>query len=157
MKKLFTIITALFFASSVTLFAADNTPEPPAQFGTITVHITGMTNLVGMFGVSLYNSKKGFPGKHQQACRSVMKNMSSSAETVVFEHLPFGSYALSVMHDENNNGKLDTNFFGIPKEGVGVSNNPKIGFGGPKFEDCVFTLDKKELEVTVAMKYRIAS
>jgi uncharacterized protein (DUF2141 family) len=157
MKKLFTIFTALFFASSVTLFAADNTPEPPAQFGTITVHITGMTNLVGMFGVSLYNSKKGFPGKHEQAFASVLKKVTSSNDTVVFEHLPYGSYAVSIMHDENNNGKLDTNFFGIPKEGVGVSNNPKIGFGGPKFQDSVFTLDKKELEITVAMKYRIAS
>ena len=157
MKKLFTIFIALFFASSVTLFAADNTPEPPVQFGTITVHITGMTNLVGMFGVSLYNSKKGFPGKHEQAFASTMKKVTGSNDTVVFENLPYGNYAVSIMHDENNNGKLDTNFIGIPKEGVGVSNNPKIGFGGPKFEDSVFTLDKKELEVTIAIKYRIAS
>jgi len=157
MKKLFTIFTALFFATSVTVFAAENNPEPLTQFGSITVHITGMTNLTGMFGVSLYNSKKGFPGKHEQAYASVLKKVTSSADTVVFEHLPYGSYAVSIMHDENNNGKLDTNFIGIPKEGVGVSNNPKIGFGGPKFQDSVFTLDKKELEVTVAMKYRIAS
>jgi len=157
MKKLFTIFTALFFTTSAAVFAAENSLEPPAQFGSITVHISGIKNLPGMFGVSLYNSKKGFPGKHQQACASAMKKMTSNAETVVFEHLPYGSYAVSIMHDENNNGKLDTNFIGIPKEGVGVSNNPEIGFGGPKFQDSVFTLDKQELEVTVAMKYRITS
>ncbi len=154
MKKLFTIFIALFFATSAAAFAAESSPEPTAQFGTITVHISGMKNLPGMFGVSLYNSKKGFPGKHEQACASSMKTMSSNDDTVVFDHLPYGSYAVSVMHDENNNGKLDTNWIGIPKEGVGVSNNPKIGMGGPKFDDSVFTLDKKELEVTIAIKYR---
>lgn len=157
MKKLFMIFTALFFATSLTVFAEENAPLSPAKFGSITVHITGMTNLTGMFGVSLYNSKKGFPGKHQQAYASVLKKVTSSIDSVVFDHLPYGNYAVSIMHDENNNGKLDTNFIGIPKEGVGVSNNPRIGFGGPKFQDSVFTLDKKELEITVAMKYRIAS
>ena len=48
---------------------------------------------------------------------------------------------------------LDTNFIGIPKEGVGVSNNPKIGMGGPRFNDSVFTLNTKEIELTIAMKY----
>ena len=157
MKKLFTIFTALFFATSTAVLAAENAPQSIAQSGSITVHITGMKNLPGMFGVSLYNSKKGFPGKHQKAYASVFKKMTNNADTVVFEHLPYSMYAVSIMHDENNNGKLDTNFIGIPKEGVGVSNNPKIGFGGPKFEDSVFTLDKKELEVTIAIKYRIAS
>lgn len=157
MKKLFTIFATLFFAASITAFAANEAPAPPAPLGNITVHITGMTNLTGMFGVSLYNSKKGFPGKHEQAFASTLKKVTASTDMVVFEHLPYGSYAVSIMHDENNNGKLDTNFFGIPKEGVGVSNNPKIGFGGPKFQDSVFLLDKKELEITVAMKYRIAS
>jgi uncharacterized protein (DUF2141 family) len=153
MKKLFTIFIALFFVTAGALFAAENTPAIPAPFGNITVHITGMTNLAGMFGVSLYNSKKGFPGKHEQACASTLKKVTGSTDMVVFEHLPYGSYAVSIMHDENSNGKLDTNFFGIPKEGVGVSNNPKIGMGGPKFNDSVFSLDTKELELTVAMKY----
>jgi len=40
-----------------------------------------------------------------------------------------GKYAVSVFHDENSNGKLDTNFLGIPREGVGASNNAKGHFG----------------------------
>jgi uncharacterized protein (DUF2141 family) len=159
MKKIFTIFIALFIATTGALFAEENTGTTltTTKFGSINVHITGLKNLEGKFGVSLFNSKKGFPGKHQQACCSVLKIISSTSETVLFEHLPYGTYAVSIMHDENNNGKLDTNFIGIPKEGVGVSNNPKIGMGGPKFKDSVFTLDTKELEITVAMKYRIAS
>ncbi len=155
MKKLFTIFIALFFATTGTLCAEENNPATtlPTSFGSITVHITGLKNLDGKLGVSLYNSKKGFPGKHEQAYASTLKKISSTSETALFENLPYGTYAVSVMHDENNNGKLDTNFIGIPKEGVGVSNNPKIGMGGPKFKDSVFTLDTKALELTVAMKY----
>ena len=159
MKRHFTIliIIALSFATSSILLAEENTPAVTTQTGTITVHITGLKNLEGKLGVSLYNSKKGFPGKHQQAYASALKNVTGSTASVLFEHLPYGTYAVSIMHDENNNGKLDTNFIGMPKEGVGVSNNPKIGMGGPKFNDSVFPLDTKELEVTVAMRYRIAS
>ena len=158
MKTLF-ICIALCFMSAGPLFAdeSNQTTLTTTKSGTIIVHITGLKNFAGKLGVSLYNSKRGFPGKHEQAYASVLKKITSTAENVIFEHLPYGSYALSVMHDENDNGKLDTNFIGIPKEGVGVSNNPKIGMGGPKFNDSVFTLDTKELEVTVAMKYRIAS
>jgi uncharacterized protein (DUF2141 family) len=34
-------------------------------------------------------------------------------------HIKPGKYAIAVIHDENCNGKLDTNMFGIPKEGYG--------------------------------------
>ena len=159
MKKLFTIFIVLFFTASGRVLAKEKneTTSTSAQFGTITVHITGMTNLAGMFGVSLYNSKKGFPGKHEEAFASTLKKVTRTNDSVIFENIPYGNYAISIMHDENNNGKLDTNFLGIPKEGVGVSNNPKIGFGGPKFQNSVFILDRKELDVRIAMKYRIDS
>lgn len=152
MKHIFFFIV-LFFMSAGTLYAEEITRTTTTQSGAITIHITNLKHLKGKLGVSLYNSKKGFPGKHEQAYTSELKKITSTVEKVVFEHLPYGSYAVSIMHDENDNGKLDTNFIGIPKEGVGVSNNPKIGMGGPKFNDSVFTLDTKELEVTVDMKY----
>jgi uncharacterized protein (DUF2141 family) len=155
MYKLLTIFIALFFTTASALLAQENPQITgiPTHFGTITVHIVSLKNLEGKLGVSLYNSKKGFPGKHEQAYASTMKKITSTADNVVFDNLPYGTYAVSIMHDENNNGKLDTTFIGIPKEGVGVSNNPKIGMGGPKFNDSVITLDAKELEVTVSMRY----
>jgi uncharacterized protein (DUF2141 family) len=153
MKKILTIVITLFFAAAGSIFAEENLQITPSPSGTITVHITGLKNLEGKLGVSLYNSKKGFPGKHEQAYASALKKVTGATDSILFEHLPYGTYAVSIMHDENNNGKLDTNFIGIPKEGVGVSNNPKIGMGGPKFKDSVFTLDAKNIELTIAMKY----
>ncbi|MEI6651854.1 MAG: DUF2141 domain-containing protein [Chlorobiaceae bacterium] len=155
MKKFVTLIITLLFAATGSLLAEE---VPPASvtsqpFGSITVNITDINKPDGILGVSLYNSKKGFPGKHENACANQLKKITSTEDKVVFNNIPYGTYAVSIMHDENSNGKLETNFFGIPKEGVGVSNNPKIGMGGPKFKDSEFILDTKQLELTVAMKY----
>ena len=54
--------------------------------------------------------------------------------------LPPGEYALSIFYDKNDNGELDTNFIGIPKEPVALSNNARPSFGPPKYKDAVFTL-----------------
>ena len=50
-----------------------------------------------------------------------------------------GDYAVSVFHDENSNGKLDRNFMGMPKEGVGKSNDAAGHFGPPKYDDARFS------------------
>ena len=60
--------------------------------------------------------------------------------TVTFKDVPAGTYAVSYIHDENGNGKMDTNFMGIPKEGYGCSNNAKGFMGPPKWEDAKFEL-----------------
>lgn len=58
--------------------------------------------------------------------------------------LPAGDYAVSTFLDENNNGKLDQNMVGIPKERFGFSNNPRILTGPPSFNDCaVRVLDQE--------------
>jgi uncharacterized protein (DUF2141 family) len=54
---------------------------------------------------------------------------------------------------ENANSKLDTNFIGMPKEGVGTSNNPRTRFGPPSFENAVFELDSGNRVIEISMKY----
>lgn len=145
----------LFFTAVSQSFADTHPAASPApiQSGKVIVTITDLKKPVGMLGISLHNSKKGFPGKHEQAYANQAKKITGSAEKVIFDNVPHGSYAISVVHDENSNGKLDKNFIGIPKEGVGVSNNPIIGMGGPKFDPCAFLLNTGELELTIAMIY----
>ena len=54
-----------------------------------------------------------------------------------------GVYSVSLFHDENNNGVLDTKgFFGIPTEPYAFSNNPSTTFGPPSFEKCTFLINK---------------
>jgi uncharacterized protein (DUF2141 family) len=64
-----------------------------------------------------------------------------------------GPYAVSVVHDENSNGRLDTNFIGIPREGAGASNNAKGHFGPPKFDAASFRYAGGQLELKIAITY----
>ena len=70
-----------------------------------------------------------------------------------FEDIPPGTYALAVVHDENMNGKLDTNLLGIPKEGYGFSNDAKALLGAPSFSAASFPYDGQNLELTISLNY----
>lgn len=62
--------------------------------------------------------------------------------------LPTGHYAISVFRDTNGNGELDTNFFGIPTEPYGFSNNARGKFGPPSFEQCLIQFkDSKKIAI----------
>lgn len=156
MTKLLTGITSLIFCLSALPAAyAETTPAicPPGQSGCITVNIRELKKPEGMLGVLLYSSKQGFPDKPERALARRVRKISSTAHEVTFENVPYGTYAISVLHDENSNGKMDKTFIGIPREGFGVSNNPKIKTGPPSFSEALFSLDEKQTEVTVTMKY----
>lgn len=155
MKKFVMFVVALFFTATAPLLAENATQGTvdPTQTGSITVHITGLRNLNGMVGASLYASKKGFPDTPERSYATLVKKITATEDTFVFENVPYGTYAISVLHDENGNGKMDKNFFGLPTEGCGISTNPKIGMGGPKYNDSVFTLNSKQLEMTIGMRY----
>ena len=70
-----------------------------------------------------------------------------------FEDIPPGTYALAIVHDENMNGKLDTNLLGIPKEGYGFSNDAKALLGAPSFSAASFPFDGQNLELTISLNY----
>ncbi len=72
--------------------------------------------------------------------------------SITFDNLPAGQYAITVLHDENDNGKLDSNFLGIPKEGVGFSNNASATFGPPSWEKAKFKLEDSKPRA-IALKY----
>jgi uncharacterized protein (DUF2141 family) len=64
-----------------------------------------------------------------------------------------GNYAIAVIHDENRNGELDTNMFGIPKEGYGFSSGAKVTMSAPSFSDAVFSYDGGHLQMSVSLHY----
>jgi uncharacterized protein (DUF2141 family) len=66
--------------------------------------------------------------------------------------LPSGEYAFTAYLDSNRNGKLDTNFIGIPKEPVALSNGARPRFGPPKFADAAFSLDREGVTQTIRLE-----
>jgi uncharacterized protein (DUF2141 family) len=83
--------------------------------------------------------------------RTASSAISGGKIVASFKGLKDGVYAVAVIHDENGNGQLDTNFLGIPTEGVGISNNPSL-FGKPKFREGQFEI-KGNASITIEAKY----
>ncbi len=70
-----------------------------------------------------------------------------------FEDVPPGTYAIAAAHDENMNGKLDTNALGIPTEGYGFSNDAKGWLSAPSFSAASFLYDGQNLDMTITLHY----
>ena len=72
--------------------------------------------------------------------------------TVQVKDLPYGTYAVSVLDDENSNLDMD-NFLGIPKEGYGFSNDAEVKISPPKFEECSFVIDQPLKKISIEIRY----
>ncbi len=103
----------------------------------------------GVLMVGLFNSEKTFPKKAWKGERLVAKVGEGK---VVFRNIPPGDYAISVFHDEDNDGKLDTNFMGTPKEGFGFSNDAMGMFGPPSFEKAKIIIPATK-STSLTLKY----
>ncbi len=120
-----------------------------AEAATLTLKLEGLREVKGHVLISVAADAAAFDGKGKpEVVRSV--EVTGPTLTVAFPDLAPGTYAVSLFHDANGNGKLDTNFIGIPKEGYGFSNN--VGARGkPKFDEAKFTLvaDGTTLDILV--------
>jgi uncharacterized protein (DUF2141 family) len=135
------------------LLLALTTNHALAQTANLTVKATNLKNTKGTCRYWLFRNPDGFPNEDKKAVKCVDIPVSGSVNQYVFENLPIGVYAVGVVHDENANRKMDTNFMGIPKEAYGVSNNVRGGISGPpKFEPASFTLTKGGTTVSIEVK-----
>ncbi|TMM56862.1 DUF2141 domain-containing protein [Maribacter algarum] len=115
---------------------------------TIEVEITHIDNDEGQMLIGLYDSESNWLKKLYKGTFGVIEYGSSSA---IFKDVPSGTYAISVFHDENNDGKLDTNFFGIPSEDTGSSNDAPAMFGPPKWEDAKFEVKGRTVKQVIQL------
>ncbi len=103
----------------------------------------------------LYNHPDGFPRDRDARLQSkIVDTIDGDHVTVRFENLPFGEYAIVMVHDENRSGDMDRGFLGVPKEGFGFSNNFRPTFSAPSFEQAKFLLNEQEVVLDLEMIYR---
>ncbi|NRD23932.1 DUF2141 domain-containing protein [Winogradskyella litoriviva] len=133
-----TVLTMMSFLS-FQLEAQDNF--------TITVKVEDANSNDGKMFIALYNTETGFLKQSYKGEISAITNKSCK---VLFKDIPKGVYAVSIFHDENDNGKMDTNFFGIPSEDYGCSNDATGFMGPPKWEDAKFELNKNK-SITISL------
>jgi uncharacterized protein (DUF2141 family) len=119
----------------------------------ISVGISGLKNQKGQVLIYLFSSETGFPTEFNSAFRSGKANISGTVSQFVFYDIPPGNYAIAIVHDENSDAKLGTNFIGIPSEGIGVSNNPKGSLGPPKFNEAVFSHQNGPTKISIKTNY----
>lgn len=141
------IITAVF-----TLLMITSEPSK-AQTGTIQLTISALKSDKGKCLIYLYKSEEGFPDKPELAFKQLVGDIKGGKSYYQITDIPNGLYAIAIVHDENGNGKMETNFLGIPKEGIGVSNNVKGSFGPPKFKDAKFEHQKQETVLAITTTY----
>jgi len=118
------------------------------QKTTLTITIEGIKKIKGHLLVAVFDHESKFLKDFSLAKR---KKIVKNEDTFVFENLPYGTYAISVFQDENNNNSLDTNFLGIPKEPYGFSNNPSTLFGPPNFKKAAFKVDQITTSITIKL------
>jgi uncharacterized protein (DUF2141 family) len=120
---------------------------------TLEITFTGLRNTKGNIAIGINHSPEGWPREPHLAPNWKKTNMVPGGLTVKIEDLDYGNYAISVLDDENSNFEMDNNFLGMPQEGYGFSRNPKVALSAPKFEECVFPVDKPYQKITIEVRY----
>lgn len=123
------------------------------QTCSISVAIAGLKNTQGQVRFSLFNSAQGFPGSGEQAIAKGSTSATDTPPSFTFENLQPGQYAVAVFHDVNGDGILNRGLMGIPKEGFGFSNNPKLLMGAPSFKRAAVAVNSDRLEICIQLKY----
>ncbi len=109
--------------------------QQPAQGSLLVIVQNIEVNTSETVRIGLYNSAESFLNENSEFKGKVLP-ASHTSLNFLFEGLSPGSYAVAAYQDENNDGVLNTNFLGAPKENYGFSQNPNIWFRVPAFEDC---------------------
>jgi uncharacterized protein (DUF2141 family) len=120
----------------------------------LTVHVIveGFKSEDGICRLLLFDSKEGFPDSPEYSKLILSRIIRADTVEFFFKVKP-GKYAISVLHDENSNEKMDRTWYGKPVEGFGVSNNPAIGFGPPDFEESAVHIDGNNYYLKIRLNY----
>ena len=115
------------------------------------VQVDNLRSAKGMIRICLTADPANFPACVDDA-NALTRSIPASVHTTSFGGLPQRGYAIAVIHDENNNAKLDT-IAGIPREGYGFSRNAAVRFGPPHFSAARLMLAGDAEMQQVKMRY----
>lgn len=123
------------------------------DYGDLELRITGLRNDDGQVLAALFSSPQGFPDHIDKAAKVVTGPIAGGKAIIRLKQIQYGTYALGVLHDEDSDGDLKTNFIGMPLEGYGTSNNVKSFWGPPSFEKTKFQVQGDVTVLEIRMNY----
>lgn len=141
-------------AATLALGSSAMADEPSSpRTATVSAEVSTLRNQKGHLFCRLYSSPAGFP-EGRAGTRELRLAIHGPTARCTFEGVPAGTYAVSVMHDENANERLDKNFLGVPTEGYGASNNHTHALSAPGWDESKFGVASgKDVGLAIALRY----
>ena len=142
-------ITLEYFQTDDLAVVADGISYAKADASArLIVDITGAESDDGLIVVSLFDAQASWM---KEPLHSESLPILESGASWIIEKVPYGEYAISVIHDENGNGVLDTGLFRIPTEAYGFSNNAKASFGPASWVDSKFRIESADVRIRIVL------
>ncbi|KKL91808.1 hypothetical protein LCGC14_1890990 [marine sediment metagenome] len=123
----------------------------PVSAQTVQFDIQSIKHNDGKLYIQLYKGKQSY--KSDSPYSATIVKAKEGTVSVVFNGIEAGDYAIRYFHDENNNGSMDTNLFGLPVEGYGFSNNAIVKFGPPNYEQMSFKVAQQPVKTHSTINY----
>jgi uncharacterized protein (DUF2141 family) len=153
-QRFFRKSSQLLFWLAISLIWLPSNGFAQVECPSINVKIQNIGNNNGVIACAIFETEEGFPSKFVEfASKTMLTQIRGKDAIFEFSDIKPGNYAIAVIHDENRNGELDTNMFGIPKEGYGFSSGAKVTMSAPSFSDAVFLYDGGHLQMSVSLHY----
>ena len=150
----FLAVALLAMVLSACASAPSRAPEPrPPGTGRVEVTMTGFKSEGGQARIALFLDERGWPDGEEFVFATSVVPIREGQAVAEFKGVPAGPFAVSVFHDEDVNGKLDSDLLGIPSEDYGFSADARDMFGPPSFEEARLELAAGESkQITVQVK-----
>ncbi len=139
----------VIFFLSLAMVGYNQAHAQQTNHASIKITVAGLKSDDGNVRISVFNTEQNWLKEHVYTTTVPISN--KKCEWII-ENVPYGDYAVSVYHDENANGEMDTGFMRIPKEPIGFSNNAKASFGPPKWSDAKLSIISPSVEITVKVE-----
>lgn len=118
----------------------------------VTATVSGLRSQQGQVLACLTTNPRDFPDcRHDPAARKLALP-ARNGMTLDFGAVASGDYAISLLHDENGNGKADMVVM-VPREGFGFSRDAAVRFGPPRFASAMFVVGNEPVRQTIRMRY----
>lgn len=131
---------------------ASTTAHDATNTGVLVIEMKDFKNDDGVARLAVFPSDEGWPGEWSDAATVyAATEISSRAARLTARGLPFGSYAVTVYHDKNDSGRLDS-FMGVPTEAYGFSNDARGMMSAPSFEKAKIELKETSRTIVIHME-----
>ena len=118
------------------------------SISSVTIELSGLESREGVVFVGLCTEAE----YETFDCNNAMLKPDPDGVRHTFSDIAPGIYGVTVLHDANENGRMDFNFFGAPKEQWGASNNPPPRMGRSKWADVAFEVGAQPITLNIRMQ-----